>query len=351
MVVYQAEGHGVTDPLRSAVRIVLPTFNRATFLPKALQSIREQTWTDWELVIVDDGSQDNTRECLSDLGRGMPQTIRYIYQENAGAYPARKTGLAVTSGKYIAFFDSDDCWLPHHLADCVAALEANPDVDWVYGASQCIDLRSGTILAPNCFYVEGKPRPFLQLHTRRVGRLRIIEDPDVIRCMILHGLYCGFQSSVMRRQVFADTLLNTDYWNEAEDQLFVIRALASGHRLAYYDNVHVLYHEHADNSSAAGSGKSIEKHRAIYEAMIRGFEDLRSQVRLSKKECNALKRRLSREYFWGLGYAILWNNRCRREALRMFWRGLRLSPWDLRYWKTYALAVLRTSCTLGGRHE
>ena len=75
------------------VSIILPTYNRAKFLPEAVAAIRAQKWTDWELIIVDDGSTDTTSELMPELTRGCHQPVQYIYQENRGAYGARNTGL------------------------------------------------------------------------------------------------------------------------------------------------------------------------------------------------------------------------------------------------------------------
>src|SRR5262245_12220586 len=96
-----------------AVTSILPTYNRARFLPQAFASIRSQTFTDWELIVVDDGSTDNTRELVEELTRGWPQPVRYHRQDNQGAYGARNTGLDLSIGECVAFFDSDDVWLPY----------------------------------------------------------------------------------------------------------------------------------------------------------------------------------------------------------------------------------------------
>jgi len=330
-----------------AVSIILPTFNRAKFLPQAFDAIRSQTWRDWELIVVDDGSTDGTQALITALSAGNAQPIRYHYQKNQGAYGARNTGLDTATGRYIAFYDSDDLWLPHHLTDCVAALDTHPAVDWVYGACRRIDMTTGVVLTPSAFYESGRPRPFLNLRHRRSSRLRIIDDPSATQCMIEHGLFCGLQCSVLRSTIFARRRFYTGFRNEAEDQLIVIRALAAGCRLAYYDNIHVLYRVHHANSSAAAQGLTLDKRVGHMLAQARGFEELSGQVALSAAEQRAVSRRLGKEYFWVLGYALLWQNGRRHEALDTFRRGLRRWPWSPRCWKTYCLALLRTYLLAG----
>ncbi|HEV3236189.1 MAG TPA: glycosyltransferase family 2 protein [Gemmataceae bacterium] len=327
--------------LEPAVSIILPTYNRARFLPQALASIRSQTWTDWELIIVDDGSTDNTRELVEGLTRGWQQRVRYHCQENQGAYGARNTGLDLACGQYIAFFDSDDVWLSHHLGDCVTALEANADVDWVYGACRVVDNATNRTLADNTFYEGSLPRAFLKLHSRTSGRLRIIDDPNAIRCRINHGLMAGLQNSVIRSRLFDSARFQTTYRNEAEDQLFGLRAMLGGARFAYYDAVHVIYHVHEGNSSAA-TGAGFERLLRVQQELIHGFEDARKRLKMGLSNRRAFDHRLSREYFWVLGYSIYWQHGQRNNALSMFWRGLKLWPWSLRYWKTYLGAQFRT---------
>ncbi|MFL5244259.1 MAG: glycosyltransferase family 2 protein [Gemmataceae bacterium] len=333
------------------VSIVLPTYNRAVFLSQAFESIRAQTWTDWELIVVDDGSTDDTRAVVSKVSADIPQAIHYVYQENQGAYGARNTGLDHASGAYIAFFDSDDVWLPHHLDDCVRALEANPHVDWVYGACRIADFATGKVQRPNTFYLGNEPQPFMKLRSFKSGSLQVFEDPDLVRFTIEYGLYCGLQNSVIRRCVFDKRRFQTAYRNEAEDQLLVIRALASGHRIALIDNVHVVYNEHDQNSSAAGSDRRLDKHLQIYQAVAQGFADLEGQIKLSASEHRALRRRLNREFFWHLGYNLFWKHDCRHEALDMFRRGLHYWPWSWRCWKTYVLSLIRSRRRAGRQPE
>lgn len=94
------------------ISIIIPTYNRAEYIRKAIESVLAQTYKDYEIIIVDDGSTDNTREILEPY----MDHIRYIYRENAGVSVARNSGIKAAKGEWIAFLDSDDRWLPHKLA-------------------------------------------------------------------------------------------------------------------------------------------------------------------------------------------------------------------------------------------
>ena len=93
------------------VSVIVPTYNCATYLPDAIDSVLAQTFKDFEIIIVDDGSTDNTREVVKKYGL----QIKYIYQENKGPSAARNLGIQSSNGQYIAFLDSDDIWLPQKL--------------------------------------------------------------------------------------------------------------------------------------------------------------------------------------------------------------------------------------------
>lgn len=338
---FDAQGNS-QECMRPLVSIILPTYNRARFLPDAIESIRSQQFTDRELVIVDDGSTDNSPELIEQLTANIQQPVHCIRQENQGAYAARNTGLDHATGKYVAFFDSDDLWLPHHLHDCVMALEANQDVDWVYGACRVVDHTTGKVLSDSTFYVDGRPRPFMNLKHRKQGQLQIIEDVDATRCMILYGLYNGLQNSVIRRTVFDAMRFEAESRNEAEDQLVVIRYLVSGRRLAFLNDVHVIYRIHDANSSGSAKHGHIERRLLIQRVLLEQFERLAREIPLSSRERRALRHRLAREHFWLLGYALLWESGRRHEALKSFRRGIHYAPWNLKFWKTYVAALART---------
>jgi glycosyltransferase involved in cell wall biosynthesis len=99
------------------ISVIVPTYNRSELLPRAINSILNQTFKDFELIIVDDGSTDNTKKIIEKYSENDSR-IKYIYQENSGGPPRPKnTGIKIAKGNYIAFLDSDDEWLPSKLEE------------------------------------------------------------------------------------------------------------------------------------------------------------------------------------------------------------------------------------------
>jgi glycosyltransferase involved in cell wall biosynthesis len=333
----------LADPPRAPlVTVILPTYNRATFLPKAFESLLAQSFSDWDVIVVDDGSTDRTREIVEQFSTAYPGRVRYVFQDNHGAYSARNRGLLEAGGQYIAFFDSDDLWLPHHLERCVSAFQRHPEIDWVFGACRQVEQSTGRTIEPSTFYVGGKARPFLHLKTEYSDGLRIIRDPNVVECQILHGLYCGLQNSVIKRQLF-DGRRFDEQSRVVDDEMFVIRVLAAGARFAYFLEPHVIYQVHDANSSGSAAGASTDKTIAIFQEMVAALEQLATEVSLSEREHRALMKRLGYEYFWHLGYGGYWQAGRRREALDSFRLGLSAWPWGLNHWKTYLLARVRVA--------
>ena len=125
-----------------AVSIVIPAYNSAEFLPQALESVWQQTYTDYEVIVIDDGSTDNTREVIEPY----IERLNYIYQPNQGVAAARNQGIEAARGELIAFLDADDLFLPQKLQQQVAILETQPDVDLVVSGWQVSD-ETGNIVA------------------------------------------------------------------------------------------------------------------------------------------------------------------------------------------------------------
>ena len=121
--------------MSSTVSIVIPTYNRESFIKKALDSVMEQTFRDFEVVVIDDGSTDRTKDIVSGYG----DNVHYYYQENRGIAGARNPGIKKSTGDYIAFLDSDDYWIPEKLQRQLALFHEHPEYGMV--ASCCASVR------------------------------------------------------------------------------------------------------------------------------------------------------------------------------------------------------------------
>lgn len=135
------------------ISVVIPTFNRAPFLKVALQSILQQTLPPHEVIVVDDGSTDETKVlCHTEF-----PTVHYIYQENRGVAAARNLGIRQAKGEWVAFLDSDDAWTPKKLERQWDFVQKNPDAQIIQ--TEEIWIRKG---------VRVNPRP---IHKKQSGEI------------------------------------------------------------------------------------------------------------------------------------------------------------------------------------
>jgi len=114
------------------VSIIIPTFNRAHYLLEAINSIFAQNYKNIEIIIVDDGSTDNTSKIINLHNK----QLHYIYQENGGQAAARNKGIAIAKGKYLAFLDSDDLWTSNKLHKQIRYMQKHPEVKILFGLVQ-----------------------------------------------------------------------------------------------------------------------------------------------------------------------------------------------------------------------
>jgi glycosyltransferase involved in cell wall biosynthesis len=112
--------------LNFCVSVIIPTFNREDLLSRAIESVLRQSLPAKEIIIVDDGSVDNTQKIVGELQLGASIPINYIYQHNAGVSAARNHGIRHAGCEWIAFLDSDDAWLPDKLKNQAALIEQHP---------------------------------------------------------------------------------------------------------------------------------------------------------------------------------------------------------------------------------
>lgn len=119
----------------SLVSVIIPCYNQGRFLADAINSVLCQTYAHVEVIVVNDGSTDDTADVAAQYG----ERIKYVYQENAGLSAARNTGILNSSGEFIQFLDSDDRILPAKIEDQIAAFENHPDTGVVYSEGYYID--------------------------------------------------------------------------------------------------------------------------------------------------------------------------------------------------------------------
>lgn len=117
------------------VSIIVPCYNQAQYLPETLNSLLVQTYLDWECIIVNDGSRDNTEEVAKQYCDKDKRFI-YIYKENAGLSEARNTGIKTSNGDYILPLDADDLIAEAYISEAVYILDNNPNIKIVYGKAE-----------------------------------------------------------------------------------------------------------------------------------------------------------------------------------------------------------------------
>ncbi|CAA7600336.1 Glycosyl transferase family 2 [Acididesulfobacillus acetoxydans] len=123
--------------LMPKVSVLIPTYNYARYLGAALGSVLDQSYPNLEIIVVDDGSTDNTREILRPWGA----RIRYIYEENGGTARALNTGLAAAGGKYVCWLSSDDVFYSDKVAKQVQLMESRPEFGFSYTSFCVIDAK------------------------------------------------------------------------------------------------------------------------------------------------------------------------------------------------------------------
>ena len=134
--------------LEGLVSTIIPVYNRAIFLRQAVESVLHQTYRPIELILVDDGSTDNTAKAIADLVASHPSEIRSVRIANSGPGCAREQGRLLANGEFIQYLDSDDELLPCKFEVQVKALRENPDCGVAYGKTRLVDFEGKVLKAP-----------------------------------------------------------------------------------------------------------------------------------------------------------------------------------------------------------
>ena len=219
------------------VSIIMAAFNHAQYIDKAIASALAQTWQDFELIVVDDGSTDATGQVVSQFG----SPVRYIYQQNRGQGGARNRGIASARGEFVCFLDDDDLWEPEYLATVMSVFQRQPDADALYTGFRIIDGEDrllpqigGNVIPPHQMYdalVHGGWFPPLVVTVRKacldqVGpldeALRGHDDWDLWLRIARGHVFRGVPEALARYRVHAGGL-SSNVQHMMEDRMRVIR--------------------------------------------------------------------------------------------------------------------------------
>jgi glycosyltransferase involved in cell wall biosynthesis len=177
------------------VDVIIPAYNAAKYLPQAIDSVVAQTFEDWRILLVDDGSTDNTTEVVAPYRERLGPRLIYIKQPNGGLPAARNAAIRNSSAEFLALLDADDVWLPDRLAESVKCFEGRPQVGLTYGFNARIDA-DGTIIdtfTRRSKYAEGKIARYIYMRLVQLPCPTVTFRKNCVdaRCRLLWGARCG----------------------------------------------------------------------------------------------------------------------------------------------------------------
>jgi glycosyltransferase involved in cell wall biosynthesis len=336
------EGDGVAG----MVSVVVPTYNRAPIVGAAIESVLSQRYQNVEVVVVDDGSTDDTRSVVERYG----PHVRYVYQPNSGVTAARNLGFANARGEFIALLDSDDKFLPWKLEAQVRFLRAHPDVGMVW-----TDM---TAVSPDGRVLEERHlRTFYGAHalacieqvlegTRALEGIWVDAPADVATAPTYKGDL--FSSMLLGNLVHTSTVMlrrdrlrmvggfDTSLTHSGEDYEFHLRTCSHG-AVAFIDAPSLLYRVGAaDQLTAPRYGIYIARNNLT--TVLRWLELGRGRINLPRYR---LQRRLAQSFRWvGEEELELGDRRAARTHLM---RSLRHAPRDTRAAMLLVFAALPPS--------
>jgi glycosyltransferase involved in cell wall biosynthesis len=250
-----AATHASSPAARPAVSVIMPAYNVEPFIGAAIESVRSQTFSDFELIVADDGSTDGTAAAVERHAQEDGRIRLLLSPSNRGLSVARNAALQHSRGAYLAILDSDDAWMPSFLGSQVDILERRPEVDivttnaWFVGGSS-----SGRTAGP-----QPDPRP----------------DPDLLN--LLEDETAVFIMCVFRRRVYDAIGGFDERFRTNEDYDFWIRAAIAGFRFARNDTPVAYYRRREDSLSADELGmlKGILRvYAKTREALVHRPEEL-----------------------------------------------------------------------------
>jgi glycosyltransferase involved in cell wall biosynthesis len=280
------------------VSVIIPVYNRAGFLREAIDSVLNQTWGDFEIIVVDDGSTDGTGEVAKSYG----DRIRYFHKKNEGPSKARNHGASRGRGRYLGFLDSDDIWEPHKLDVQMTFLESHPEVELISCGS----------------YALGTPR-------KRRSPIRGHMCGDLFLDLYQRS-FINTSGVVMTRDSFFQAGPFDEAIRTAEDYDLWLK-VARTSTMAYLDAPLVGIRKHPDELSK----NKLELRQNAIRVIQKHFDPTRVPERIYRRRLADLN------IYLGRGYLRIGDFRASRESFR---RALRLTPLRFRTIRYFVRSVL-----------
>lgn len=260
------------------ISVVIPTYNRSKLLKRAVESVLNQTFKDFELIIVDDNSTDNTRETVMDL-RKKDSRIKYFrHKNNQGGSAARNTGIKHAKGEFIALLDDDDEWLPEKLIKQMSLFEKLPAE---YGVVYC-----------GCFYISEKNSKLIKHITPR-------EHGNVYEQM-LEGCILASPTPLLRKECFSVSGLFDEKLNSSQDWDMWIR-ISKHFKFDFVPELLAIHRIHGTqissnlNAKIDGIKNVIKKYPAFGNGKFRYAS--KALLQLGKLSMFDRNERVGRKYF------------------------------------------------------
>lgn len=255
--------HSAVPP---AVSVIIPAFNVASFIGEALESALSQTFKDYEIIVINDGSPDT--EALERVLSAYHENILYLKQHNRGAAAARNTGLHVARGEFVAFLDADDLWLPNYLESQMRFLENDKRCDLVYADAMIF----GESPLAGKTYMETSPSNgevnFSSLITQKCN---VITSGVVARKRLIDEVGC-FDEELHRAHDF-------DLW---------LRLVRHGARVSYQREILLRYRVRSDSLSG-DEIQRVERELEAYDKIERHLDLTAEERKLMTREVERLQ--------------------------------------------------------------
>ena len=281
------------------ISVVVPTYNRAHLILDALDSVASQSYRPMELIVVDDGSTDDTEKIVSEWWKQHSSTgmsFRFIKQSNLGGNKARNSGIEAATGKYIGFLDSDDRWHSSKLEQQLEVLEYNPSAGAVYCGVQQIDLDSGQRIEPsNRSYPTG----------------------NLLDQLLVKDVTAPTSTYLVRKEVFAEVGLFDETLMARQDWDMWIR-IATKYEIEAVPLPLVDLREHSGPRTASNPQREID----AFNAMMSKYAHLRNTRSLSVRQS------AKATYYRRLGRVHLHHHLGRFKAIAYYIRATTAWPFD-----------------------